>query len=220
MDGKWTEGARSLQGRIIRGWSSAANSPPHQTSGRKPAQSARLPRLSSRSGLRARHRRRRANGPSPDVHPRVHKAMIDAMRSVLAELREQIEARYADRGDAHGRLGALVSARCESARGVGEMLVAAEKQDCPDSFKPPEHRPLIAVDRLLLDAYTGQGGVVTASYGERRRDQRSLRSGSRQSAPPALAPADSSCVAQALARSDGGLKVSDGASAPSCCCAG
>ncbi len=33
------------------------------------------------------------NGPSPDVHPRVHKAMIDAMRSVLAELREQIEAR-------------------------------------------------------------------------------------------------------------------------------
>jgi hypothetical protein len=31
--------------------------------------------------------------PSPDVDPRVHVAMIDAMRSELAVLREQINAR-------------------------------------------------------------------------------------------------------------------------------
>jgi hypothetical protein len=30
-------------------------------------------------------------GPSPNVHPRVHQAMIDAMRSELAVLREQLD---------------------------------------------------------------------------------------------------------------------------------
>jgi hypothetical protein len=31
-------------------------------------------------------------GPSPNVHPRVHEAMIEAMRSELAVLREQLDA--------------------------------------------------------------------------------------------------------------------------------
>jgi len=30
-------------------------------------------------------------GPSPSVHPRVHEAMIEAMRSELAVLREQLD---------------------------------------------------------------------------------------------------------------------------------
>ena len=30
-------------------------------------------------------------GPSPNVHPRVHEAMIEAMRSELAVLREQLD---------------------------------------------------------------------------------------------------------------------------------
>ena len=30
-------------------------------------------------------------GPSPNVHPRVHQAMIEAMRSELAVLREQLD---------------------------------------------------------------------------------------------------------------------------------
>lgn len=30
-------------------------------------------------------------GPSPNVHPRVHEAMIEAMRSKLAVLREQLD---------------------------------------------------------------------------------------------------------------------------------
>ncbi len=45
-----------------------------------------------------------------------------------------------------------MSARRESGRGVGEMLVAAAKQDCRHSFSPPEHRRWIAVTRLLVDA--------------------------------------------------------------------
>ena len=32
-------------------------------------------------------------GPSPNVHPRVHRAMIEAMRSELDVLREQLDAR-------------------------------------------------------------------------------------------------------------------------------
>jgi hypothetical protein len=31
------------------------------------------------------------DGPAPDVHPRVHQAMIEAMRSELAVLREQLD---------------------------------------------------------------------------------------------------------------------------------
>jgi hypothetical protein len=31
------------------------------------------------------------SGPSPNVHPRVHQAMIEAMRSELAVLREQLD---------------------------------------------------------------------------------------------------------------------------------
>jgi hypothetical protein len=34
------------------------------------------------------------DGPSSDVDPRVHEAMIEAMRSELAVLREQIAARH------------------------------------------------------------------------------------------------------------------------------
>lgn len=33
------------------------------------------------------------DGPSADVHPRVHQATIEAMRSALDLLREQIDAR-------------------------------------------------------------------------------------------------------------------------------
>lgn len=50
---------------------------------------------------------------------------------------------------------ALQRARCGSGHGRGDVVVAAEKQDCRDSFNPPEQRPLIAVDRLLLDAWSG-----------------------------------------------------------------
>jgi len=51
---------------------------------------------------------------------------------------------------ARRKASALVSARCESGQGAGDVLVAAEKQDCRDSFNPIGARPLIAVDRLLF----------------------------------------------------------------------
>jgi hypothetical protein len=57
-------------------------------------------------------------------------------------------------------------ARCESGHDAGEVLVAAEKQDCRDSFNPIGARPLIAVHRLLLHASSGDGGGVAPLHGQ------------------------------------------------------
>jgi DNA-binding transcriptional regulator YiaG len=94
---------------------------------------------------------RTASGPSPDVHPRIHQAQLDAMASEIDELRAQLE-RYDDL-----RSGRVAQRTLNSMRELPIALIEARiaarltQRELAERLSVPEQQ----VQRWEASSYAG-----------------------------------------------------------------
>jgi DNA-binding transcriptional regulator YiaG len=94
-----------------------------------------------------------ASGPSPDVHPRIHRALMDATQSEIDELRSQLE-RYDDLRSGRVAQRTLTSLR-ELPIALIEARIAARltQRELAERLGVPEQQ----VQRWEANSYSGVG---------------------------------------------------------------